>query len=205
MFDPDLKVFYYNNKNEIASVEELEVDNSLIINPQVRLNISDLVVYSTYLADVYSSEWDNEIASFYTKKITLSKSNLPLPKGYWTFLFDYNNKITAIDNSYIPQLNSCKLFLASGFNGPINVPLKLINLYGEGNLSYKGKRYTIQEFKIFIDQNLNSSIYSDITDVVSQGITLEYVINPKRYNFIDSVNIFKIKGDFGKSVIIKEN
>lgn len=84
MYDPDTGVVYYNDHGQIAGVEELAADTTLITSPrspaQARKH-DDAMPFSQELADIYASIEDNVVYSKYTAPVPESDARYVIPSG----------------------------------------------------------------------------------------------------------------------------
>jgi hypothetical protein len=177
MLDPDYGVYYYNEKNEIASFEELCTDASLITNPVIKVVDNDeynyIYVYSGRLAQLYSSTDDNSLFNVdYDDLFKDVELYFELPPGA-VFTFPINKKYAGNFYAY------AELNIPAHFVGKISIPLIVAGMRGSSMVKYLEKDYCADEFdaRTLINKNTKVSFEYEIIDN-PKGMKIYYYINP---------------------------
>ncbi|MCW5620267.1 MAG: hypothetical protein KIS79_04080 [Burkholderiales bacterium] len=82
MYDSDTGIIYYNDSNQIAGVEELMTDPTLIraTRGYIRATkLDDAFPFSDELAGIYSSVEDNQVMDGYTSPIPRADASIAMP------------------------------------------------------------------------------------------------------------------------------
>lgn len=203
VFDPDLEVFYLNEESKVASVDELAQNGELITNPKIRLPVENSTAYSPFLSEIYGSVSDNEVATYYDKVQELTRYDLPLPSGSYTLMQDASGQFFSINNTYYPKLTKINLKVEAGWSGELNVPLKLVEIEGKGTIQYNKESFTIEEFKSVLKNELNLNFNSGLNVLRSDGISLNYLINPERFKFNKGYNKLEIHSDDARKLNVR--
>lgn len=145
MYDPSFQVFYFNRNNEIASVEELLNDSSLILYPikklnyafaeNINLNSLDSLRYGLHVASYYKGE--PQINEFYTQTFMIDSLRFCIPSNSsLVFPFSKNNLIVEKNwkSEIVGENLFLKLKLSEKSEGKISIPLVYTKHYGEFEL-----------------------------------------------------------------------
>jgi hypothetical protein len=195
LLDPDFGTYYLNDSGEIASIEEISRDPTLIYNPRSMLEDYLPGAYSEGVAALYASTDDNRFCSstvdlgpqcagpasfkngdFFTLP---GQSTLELPHEAPDYLtFDP-------DVAQIPEFKIAILKIAPGVSGRVNVPLIPVKATGTGNV--RTTRGTIE-----VGENLNQYFaermrYSPTfwVDSGAGGMEIHFSLNPQHFHTRD--------------------
>ena len=123
-----MDVYYFDHNGEIAGVEELENDHSLINNPvnPIWSDYYNWKAYSSVVASLYGSVEDNTVSSWYyggTLSNFLLQFQLP-PSGVLEFPYIFASPLLTMYNTDVPKYTNARLLLPQGF--PFNVAIPLV-------------------------------------------------------------------------------
>lgn len=139
MYDPDTGVVYYNDQGQVAGVEDLVADTTLITSPrspaQAR-KVDDAMPFSQDTADIYGSIEDNVLYSKYTAPVPESDARYIIPSGgrllfggSWSDpLYDQPTGLQIAFNA------EARLELPAGWLGPIPGAFVVTNIEGAGSI-----------------------------------------------------------------------
>lgn len=201
VLDPDLGVYYYNDKNEIAGFEEICKNGELVCNPinpiLAKQDFNYITAYSKKVALMYTSTFDNEefITDYDSSFSKISvKFKLP-PESILTMPF---NK-----NPICGSLAYAELEIPDGFVGEIEFPFVIADVVGTGKIKYLNLEYSIDSFSSenIVCGNSNFDTKLEITENLG-GVKIYYYINPLVYSFPSGSNV-EIKGKHVKDVNLK--
>jgi hypothetical protein len=147
MYDPDLGVYYLNRSGQVAGVQELADDPSLISSPVYMGMPMWPHPYSSVVADIYGSQYDNFLepdwlydAAAYDSAppvVMPPGSTLTYP-GHWTSAPMQADGITPI-----AEYKQAALDLALGWTGTIQPPWALADIQGSGTVLIDGVAYAV--------------------------------------------------------------
>jgi len=188
LLDPDLGVYYFNSKKEIASFEELCSNPRLVTNPVNPILEADdrnySTAYSNKTAELYSSRNDNfEFNTDFDSELKNIELKFFIPAGS-ILTFPYNDK-------YCPGFYSiAELSLPQTYTGKLAIPLIIKEISGNGTVRYLNKTYKISEFNVQANIFENARVSMEIEIVENLGdIKIQYYINPIVFNFYPSSEI----------------
>lgn len=186
VLDPDFGLWYYNEKGQVASYEELCNNSKLITNPiNPILNNSDadyFKAYSSETATLYATVADNYI----------------LNSGYLVDSFNSDEFIlppeAVMEFPVLPSINPDRYGFAiidvpAGITGAVSAPLIIAYISGTCLVEKNGK-------KLFVNKNFkfdkSDAVFGEFNIIENEnGIKLFYFINPLVYciNKGDKVSI----------------
>lgn len=150
MFDPDLALYYRTRDGEIAGVEDLAADPTLITEPTEPVLDTEVnpFPYSELIASIYASAADNYVGD------AVFLIAAPAPRPPLTLLpgaeFIYPGRWTETPIGYdgdtpyeVPAFVQGSLTTPSAWTGPVPLPWRLIAVQGEGRV-----RLAEQEFEL---------------------------------------------------------
>jgi hypothetical protein len=193
IFDVDLRCFYVNKKQQIASYDDLVNDGELITNPIIRLGYADTTAYSEYVREIYTSTANNFINTAANRYDTSFKTFITLPKGSIRFFGELDNLLPALYNSFVPKITTASMRIESGYEGYLNLPLIITEINGDGIIEIQGNKMTVVEANNYIKNNLSNLINYQLNIINSRGINILMSLNPRRFFFNDGLNKFSIK------------
>jgi hypothetical protein len=190
MYDPALGVYYLNDKNEVAGVEELSKNPDLIINPRKPLGMNKYrwIIhasrrYSKGIAKVYESK--NSLSDWYYLEKKMNDFQIELPKEsiieFPVSIPDpiYVNDI--IDQWKLPCF--IKYTLPKKWSGEIKIPFIICGIYGKGSVIINNKKYDIEQYlnKDYLKKvNSNSNKLKIINS--ENNIEVYCLLNPNVFN-----------------------
>lgn len=195
MYDPDLNVYYLTRSGQVAGVDELGADPSLITAPTEPIYEStDEFVYGSFIAGIYDNRTDgnNYVADFVFLATTpsgVSQVQLPararlLLPGHWT-----DTPIGFDGDFYLPvkAYRQAALELPAGFTGTIGLPWVLVDVQGTGILTLEGREYSgdsqvTRDFLAAPKRALTSAIIKDN----AAGLRLVFMINVTWYDMLET-------------------
>jgi len=201
MFDPDLDVYYYTRAGDVAGVEELAADPSLITSPTAPIyGSAENFAYSATVADIYDALEDNNYigdtvfldpAPSGSSRITLPAGSRLLLPGHWTPApTGYDG-----DTPYpVRAYRQAALELPAGWTGPIDLPWVLWDVQGQGSIELGGKSIAADspELRAFLTAPGQALTSASILENPN-GLRLVFMINATWYDLLDS-NELKILG-----------
>jgi hypothetical protein len=141
MFDPDLALYYRTRPGEIASVDDLVADPTLITAPTdpVLDTVANPLPYSDFVASIYASTADNYVAdSVFVTLAAGARPPLTLPPGAE---FVYPGRWTDAPSGFdgdtpyeVPAFEQGSLITPSGWTGSVPLPFRLAAVQGEGRV-----------------------------------------------------------------------
>ena len=179
MLDAAYGVYYFNERGEIASYEELCQNPKLITNPiNPILTISDLKYancYSASMAGLYYSKDDNVVFhTDYPKELRNAKMYLYLPP---------KAKITCLFNVGLTKnFTLLELELPDDYTGNLEIPLAIASIKGKGQITVGDEKYNIENFDAENVVFKNPEWIGRIKVSKNHGgIRIYYFINPLVY------------------------
>jgi hypothetical protein len=212
MLDPDYEIFYLNDEREIASVEELSSDTSLITDPKFTSPIIEmlntklspnseefLVKNSCYMSNLYCSKEDNKINTSLVK-ITDSNHNLffVLP-SYAKLEFPIQYK--DIDSGAMKTILKLTLYKHES-DQKCKIPLILFRTKGQSKIKIRKKNVYL---KRGANRNISLNNFNTTLKVkeIQDSVELFYLVNPYIFNEIDST--IKLSGKNIESLTLLTN
>lgn len=200
MFDPTGEVYYFNKNKQIASVEELAKDPSLInnpINPVINPKEKPLWFdwsYSKYLADVYSSRENNRVSTYYDKN-PLEDYNLifEIPgRGFIQYPAKIEGKLKNKYNDKTPYFTNLRVRTQS--IGKIKIPLVIHTIVGKGKVKINDQVVSIGSKKMKDLINERDTFIKDVEIIENpSGIDILYLVNPQTIKLREQ-NTLELKG-----------
>lgn len=150
MFDPDMALYYRTRSGEIAGVDDLVADPTLITQPTAPVLDTEAnpLPYSELIASFYASTANNYIADwvFLTPQPT-PRPPLTLPPGA---RFVYPGAWTERPIGYdgetpydVPAFVQGSLTIPSGWTGALPLPWRLAAVQGEGRVRLAGQELEV--------------------------------------------------------------
>lgn len=139
MYDSDTGIIYYNDSNQIAGVEELMTDPTLITQPRGYIRatkLDDAFPFSDELAGIYSSVEDNQVMDGYTSPIPRADASIAMPAGA-TLVFGGVWSAPISDHptgNPIPFRAEARLVLPEGWSGQIPNGMLVTSITGSGSV-----------------------------------------------------------------------
>lgn len=207
MLDPSFQVFYYNKKMEIAGVEEIIQDTSLILNPFQNINYTyendisrsliDSLRYSLKVANYYIET--AHLNEYYIKTYSIDSLKFCIPSKASIF-FPINEEILLEEKNWLGENLGESLFLSLELSpksiGKISIPLISVASNGAFTFSnHNNERITFSDFNTFkIDANLEIKEIKTVSKIL-------YKIN----NQINEARSFWIYNYNSKQIVIKKS
>jgi len=146
VLDPDLDVYYRNLNGEIASVEELQANPDLIVNPisPLYLPANTYYGYQPFIAEIYASTEDNMVWPWYDEASPAVSGTFTLPPAAKIkFPALWTDVIKDSTNSRPIVYATAKLVLPVGYAGTIRLPLVARAIDGKGRVRVLGRDYEV--------------------------------------------------------------
>lgn len=203
MYDPDLAVYYLDRTGNVAGVEQLAEDPSLITAPSdpvlAQYAATQSGPYRQIIADIYSTRENNfiDVSTFVTVEdsgstiITIPPGARLLLPGRWTGRpIGYDDDVPG----EIQEFRQAKLVLPEGWTGTLSAPWILWELEGDGVIQIGERTFRAgsdelsQYLKAPGSPVLNVSVSSN-----NGGLNLIFMINAIRYELLPE-NVINIRG-----------
>jgi hypothetical protein len=195
LLDPDFGTYYLNDSGEIASIEEISHDPTLIYNPRSILEDYLPGAYSEGVAALYASTDDNRFCSstgdlgpqcagpetfkngdFFTLP---ERSTLELAHEAPDYLtFDP-------DVAQIPEFKIAILKIAPGVSGRVNVPLIPVKATGTGEVRISGVIFKVGESLNHYFSERRSYNPTFWVDTGKTGMEIQFSLNPHFFHTRD--------------------
>jgi len=197
MLDPAYRVFFLNEKNEIASVDELSKNSKLITNPK-KIEKNDLFYklrYSDNYAKLYTST--KNIKIIYNDEISDDFNNFYIelpPNASVEFPGIFIKNTKTINSLEIPYYSNLKIKIPPNWNGKIKNNLILAGIVGKGKFTINREKYYVSN-SITINYISGIKEFIDEIDILEHKDTLEliYFLNPNLSEVV-TTNTISIKG-----------
>jgi hypothetical protein len=210
MYDPDMEVYYWNEKGQVAGVEELGDNPQLItnpINPFPVTHFSALVLtsdgpnmpyaYTQEIADIYSNIDYRHIEPGFYYQVDVPKYDHPFslpPKAYLEFPVKVDGKLKSSSGTDIPSYNLMRLVLPKGWFGSIKLPFVFIAINGSGSISVNNVVYNLDSPDIGNQLITDGYIYQASINDSLTNIEILFLVNETRFN-LDNISSFEIKSE----------
>jgi hypothetical protein len=196
MFDPSFAVYYLNDENKVAGVEELTLQPELISNPRFKLPpnynrsfIQDARKYSGDVASMYQSKEDNLVSDWYEQIYEIDDFEVQLPAGAKMEFPVMTPDSIHITDAIKKLTLKCfiKYTLPENWQGTIEFPFAISHIIGKGKINLNEQPYLIG------DKNLNAMLkkfdnyYRSVDFEKTEDITEVYcLLNSVIFGFNDS-------------------
>lgn len=191
VYDPDVAVYYFRRDGEIASVEDLAADSTLISDPTTPLfqpgGYAYAYVYDPLLARIYETTEDNRLAPWYPSDEPFHGSRITLPAGSRLI---YPGRWTASPTGYdgarpypVEAFRQARLEIPAGTTGALEIPWVLWDVQGSGTVRVRGEVHAVGSAEL---SNGLASASASVTEleIVDNpgGMALVMMINPLWYD-----------------------
>jgi hypothetical protein len=148
MYDVDIGVIYHNADGEVAGVEELVANPTLITNPIdpiLATKQDSSSPFSQEVADIYATYGDNQIYDRYTAPVQPTDSTITLPAGgSFTIGGLWSRPLIDIPTgNVIPFIAQARLALPAGWLGRLPTAFVVVDVQGEGGFRLNDLEYEI--------------------------------------------------------------
>lgn len=142
MFDPDYGVYYLDNDGEVASVESLSGDPSLIVQPVNPVREAAFPGYSQWLADIYDGRESNDNMLAEVPALEEHAAVVEMPAGAaLEFPVQFNKPIVSYYGTTAPVIGAAELTLPAGASAELRLPFVVIDVRGDGLIQIDGAAY----------------------------------------------------------------
>lgn len=198
MYDPLYQVYYYNNKNVIAGVEELAKNPELItqLNNLPPIKNQSVVAYalahSQKTALLYATDTNNTVNNWFDKDITTPVSDFTIPGGATLKFPDSREANMPADcNHFSPTYTLLSLHIVSKHNTAAGIPLIVHSIEGKGNIRLDNKEFEInsQELNTYLKNNIvlgKNLVFSGTT----VNATVYFLVNGRTINTQKNNHLF---------------
>ena len=207
MLDPAFRVYFLNEKSEIAGIKELEENPTLITKPKkmVKNDVYYFMRYSKYYENLVSSTQNNRLIYSETipEEISEFKLNLP-PHSVFEFPGNFYN-VKSFENNPVPFYATCRIKIPPCWSGTLKNSLILCDIKGTGKIDVNGTEYVTDDFLLHKTISEHKSFIKDIT--ISENtdtIELIYLINPILTD-VKKENTVTINGKKTEDILINSN
>ena len=211
MFDAAYGVYYYNQEKQVASVQELSSQNSLIerpieITPFRKSNdlYTQFARYNSSTANKYATQQDNSVSTWFAEDDTGIDNQIQLPAaGSITFPLNKENyQFEVLHNSASLKeafVSYISVTIPKNQTGVVKLPFVLAGVKGEGVVELNDERYEVSDVEANV---LKPGFISEIKVIENKGgINLAYYINPNLFKLQHS-NALIIRLEEPKSISI---
>lgn len=218
MYNSDAEVYYWNEKGQVAGVEELSSNPQLIlnpINPFPVTHFSPSVVtsgvppipfaYTQIYADLYY-RYDN-VTEYYRQQVDFPKYDYPFslpPKAYLEFPVKSDHKLISVSGTEVPTYDLMRLVLPKGWSGSVKLPFAFFSISGSGRISLNDKVYDLDSPDIANEMMINDYIYQASIINSSKDIEIVFLVNKTRFD-LDNISSFEIKSNDSKMLTVVYN
>jgi hypothetical protein len=187
LYDPDYRVYYLDRQGQVASVDDIENDETLMTSPLLRMAGAANGAYGDSLADIYSSVHDNNVSEPKTYATSAPFGpTLDLPAGATLELRGAGAiAVQTIDAGTAIEVASLELKLPPGFKGTVRLPYVLTDITGDGRLVWIGVITDVPPLGLatsIANRNQNQPSVGitsvDVQQVGPRGLTLTMMVNP---------------------------
>jgi len=212
MYDPSMEVYYWNENDQVAGVEELYSSPHLItrpINPFPVTHFSASALtsdppptpyaYTQRVANVYSSG-HHRIEPLYHHQADVPKYDHPFslpPKAYLEFPAEIDHTLKSALGTDVPSYNLMRLVLPKGWSGSVKLPLVFVTISGSGSISLNEAVYNLDSPEIakrmIIKKYKPKYIYQVSVNESLSDIEILFLVNKTRFD-LDNISSFEIKG-----------
>ena len=188
LLDPDLAIYYMNGSGQIAGVEELATEATLITLPVDPIFDVDAYPagYSDLLAEIYGTSDDNVAASETSRLSATHYQSITLPPGatltYPVRLFDSVEGVDGNMRYPVPHHLQAALQVNGGWSGELNMPWVLWGVSGDGRVAVGDEEFEAGS-QALVDRLRSGRTPVTSVRVVSAGsqLTFALFINALRY------------------------
>ena len=148
MYDPDIGVLYHNTYGQIANVEELATNSTLItspIEPVLAIKHDSRAPFSREVADIYASQADNMVYDLYTQPVERADSTLTLPPGATMTIGGLWSQalVDAPTGNVIPFAAQAQLYFPAGWTGKLPTAFVIVSVDGTGQFQLNDLNFAI--------------------------------------------------------------
>jgi hypothetical protein len=220
MYDPDMEVYYWNEKGQVAGVEEVCYNPQLItqpINPFPVTHFSPLVVtsdvppmpfaYTQFVADIYSNINYHGLQSIYYEQVDFPKFDHPFslpPKAYLEFPVKVDHKLKSDSGADVPTYDLMRLVLPKGWSGSVKLPFAFFSISGSGRISLNNTVYDLDSTDIDNQLIIDGYIYQASIIDSSTNIEIVFLVNKTRFD-LNNISSFEIKSNDSKMLTVVYN
>lgn len=205
MYDADYGVYFLTRGGQIASLAELELDPSLITDPELLLETpGPWSPYQVAYANLFSTTNDNSIRRI-APRVTLSPRSLDvtLPRGA-SLRFPGRFAVTPPDYLGQPAFDYADLLLRlpAGSSGVIANPFLLHTIRGNGVVSLEGQTFSIGSTALqdAIDARIGPMEEMELLQATS-AVEVVYLVNPRRWS-LGARNTLALRKSAGGSLMV---
>ena len=204
MYDATYGVYYLNKNRQVAGVEELSLQHSLIDQPIEFMPFSAVNDYSAQFArykrstiEKYATQENNTISHWFITDVQEVDSQITIPaltsirfplkyKSKQLNLF-YNSALA--ENKFVNYLN---VYVPKGITGSVKLPLVIASVTGEGSVELFKNTYKIDE----LNQDLLRTEFIDNIIIKENltGINIAYFVNSETFKLHEK-NTIAIKSN----------
>jgi hypothetical protein len=189
---PQECVYYHNRAGQVAGVEELEADPTLITDPYEPIlplleTSNPFYCYSSYVAGVYASTEDNQVEEWYMVDEPDYTFQLQIPPGGSLLLPSHATNVLRVTygDPTPPLIATATLVIPSGYSGTLDNQLVVQSIHGSplDTVNLRGQDFLIgsPELQDFIDQRTDheGDYFSMMTfPQVTAQAEIVFLLNP---------------------------
>jgi hypothetical protein len=192
MFDAAYGVYYFNEDNLIAGVQELSSNINLIQYPIEMVafgkkndNYTQFSRYNSAIVNHYATQEDNAISEWIVKDVVEINPLIRIPENTTISLPLKNggNQFQMLRNSIFVKetfISYVSVSIPKNITGIVRLPFVFAEVEGEGVVQINGREFNLGNFKPEIS---NFGFVSDIKVIENvTGINVTYFINPTLIN-----------------------
>jgi hypothetical protein len=197
LYDPDLNVYYHMRDGNVAGVEDLAADPTLITTPTTPVyGASDNFAYSSTVADFYDAATGSNYIGDHvflastppgSSQIRLPAGARLLLPGHWTAA------PTGVDGTtpyHVRAYRQAALELPPGWSGSITLPWVLWDVQGQGSISLGSQHFAADspELRSFLAAPGTALTTAAVTENPN-GLRLVFMINATWYDLLDQNDV----------------
>jgi len=210
MYDPDLAVYYLNEKRQVVGVEYLASNPQLITMPidpiiPYAASVSIPTAYTQEVAEIYATTDSNWTGEYYHYQVDFPEYDYPFnlpPNSYLEFPVKLEHPLKSIFDYDVPKYSVMRLMLPKGWAGNIKLPFVILAINGAGTISLNNKLYTINSTEAvkLLDDRINIINQTYIIESLA-NIEILFLVNDSRFD-MSNLYSFNIESIFPKQLEI---
>ncbi len=192
MYDPTYSSYYFDDSGEIAGIEGLNADTSLVTSPRIRLDATNTMAYDPVNAanflhpEVISEE--PPASSDQLRFLLPPNGSLQLPG---VFELEVHGTFST---SYAPSHANARIIVPAGSKGTVDAPLVLHTIKGAGWVRVDSQRLRIGSPELIsLIRSRDTYVHRVEVDSAESEVQVIYLLNPRAFP-IGGNNLVEVRG-----------